>query len=75
MPEIRIEVPDDDLKVLDGYCAATGKGRTHVLVGLLRQWSEAKLHEAILVCRVAGVTPTRSESDRSATGVSPAASR
>ena len=75
MPEIRIEVPDEDLKVLDGYCAATGKGRTHVLVGLLRQWSEAKLHEAILVCRVAGVTPTRSESDRSPVGVPPGSPR
>lgn len=64
MPEIRIEVPDDEVAVLDGYCAGSGKGRTDVMRSILRDWSAAKLHESIMVCRVAGVTPTPSESDR-----------
>ena len=68
MPEIRIELPDDEVKVLDGYCSGTGKGRTDVIRSLLHDWSAAKLHESIMVCRVAGVTPTWSESDRSGIG-------
>jgi hypothetical protein len=68
MPEIRIEVPDDEVKVLDGYCSGTGKGRTDVIRSILRDWSAGKLHESIMVCRVAGVTPTVSESDRSPAG-------
>lgn len=68
MPEIRIELPDDEVRVLDGYCSGTGKGRTDVIRSLLRDWSASKLHESIMVCRVAGVTPMASESDRSAAG-------
>lgn len=71
MPEIRIEIPDDEVKVLDGYCSGSGKGRTDVLREILRNWSASELHRAIMICRVAGVTPTTSESGRSATGVAP----
>lgn len=68
MPEIRIELPDDEVKVLDGYCSGTGKGRTDVIRAIIRDWSNSKLYESIMVCRVAGVTPMASESDRSVTG-------
>jgi hypothetical protein len=68
MPELRVEIPADDLSVLDGYCSATGKGRTDVKA-LLADWSARKLHEATIVLRVAGRTALRSESDRSVTGV------
>ncbi len=69
MPELRVEIPADDLSVLDGYCSATGKGRTDVIKALLADWSARKLHEATIVLRVAGRTPPRSESDRSVAGV------
>lgn len=69
MPEVRFELPADELAVLDGYCSATGKARTDVIKVLLADWSARKLHEATIVLRVAGRTPTRSESDRSQTGV------
>lgn len=68
MAEIRIEVPDDELAILDGYCAARGNGRTDVFRKLLKEWSEAKRHEAIMICRVAGINPVASESDRSPSG-------
>ena len=68
MPEIRFEVPDDEVAVLDGFCSGTGKGRTDVMRSILRDWSASELHKSIMVCRVAGVTPTASESDRSLTG-------
>lgn len=68
MAEIRLEVPDDELAVVDGYCAANGKGRTDVIRSLLRDWSALKASEAIMICRVAGLNPTGPESDRSLSG-------
>lgn len=62
--EIRFEVSLDELAVLDGYCSATGQDRTAVMRRLLREWSERKRHEAILICRVAGCNPTTTEGGR-----------
>jgi hypothetical protein len=64
MPEIRLEVPADELAVLDGYCSARGKARTEVIRTLLKQWSDEKHREAIVICRVAGINPTQPDSDR-----------
>lgn len=69
MPEIRFEADHDDVAVLDGYCSATGRSRTDVILGLLRKWSDDKLHEATLIMRVAGRTPVGSESDSGGTPV------
>ena len=55
--EIRFELDADETSVLDGYCQATGKSRGEVMRGLLRDWSADRLHEATLICRVAGVNP------------------
>lgn len=65
--EVRFDIPLRDLAVLDAYCHATGKGRTAVMLALLQEWTEAKRYEAMMVCRVAGVNPMASESDRSPT--------
>ena len=46
--EIRVEVDPSEVSVLDGYCSATGKNRSVVIRGLLKDWSNAKLHEATL---------------------------
>ena len=62
--EIRFEVGRDELAVLDGFCQATGKDRTKVIRGLLKEWSDEKLHESILICRVTGVNPTEPEPGR-----------
>ena len=62
--ELRVEVEKDELTVLDAYVNATGKSRDGVIRLLLRQWSEAKLHESILVCRVARVNPLATETQR-----------
>lgn len=63
--EIRFEAEADDLSVIDGYCNATGKCRTEVIKSILREWSDKKLHESIVVCRVAGVNPAKSDTSRS----------
>jgi hypothetical protein len=62
--EVRFEMERDALSVLDGYCQATGKSRVDVMRSLLADWSDKKRHEAILICRVAGLNPTESESHR-----------
>lgn len=64
MPEIRWEATNEEVAVLDGYCSATGKNRTDVIRNLLKDWSKSKLHEASIICRVAGVNPTSPEEGR-----------
>lgn len=68
MAEIRVEVPNEELGVLDGYCSATSESRTDVIRKLLQEWSNRKLHEATVILRVAGRNPVGSESGRSVTG-------
>lgn len=55
--EISFEVTASEASVIDGYCNAKGIKRTVVMRQLLKDWSAEKLHESILVCRVAGVNP------------------
>lgn len=64
MTELRLEVPREDVSVLDGFCAATGRSRSDVIRSLLSSWSRDRLHEAIVICRVAGVNPAESEISR-----------
>ena len=64
--EISFELPAEEVAVLDGYCQARNLKRTAVLRKLLKDWSDEKLHEAVSICRVAGVNPTRPVSDRDA---------
>lgn len=64
MCEVRFDMPRDELDVLDGYCAATGRSRTDVIRETVREWSSRKLHEATLICRVAGVNPAAPDSRR-----------
>ncbi len=68
MAEIRVEIPNDELAVLDGYCNATGESRTDVIREVLAAWSGRKLHEATIILRVAGRNPVTPESDRSNVG-------
>lgn len=66
--ELRVELPAEEVAVLDGHCQATGLDRTAVLRRLLREWSELKLHEAIVICRVTGRNPAAPEYGRSSRG-------
>ena len=50
--------------VIDGFCSATGKCRTSFINDLLESWAKEKLHEAMIVCRVAGVDPSVPEAAR-----------
>lgn len=61
MPELRVELSKEITAVLDGYCSATGKCRTQLASEILGAWTEKKLHESTIVCRVAGVNPMVSD--------------
>ena len=63
--EVRIEIDSSEIAVVDGFCSANGRSRTDVFREMLREWSAKKLHEASVICRVAGVNPMRPESNRS----------
>lgn len=62
--EICFEVTASEAAVIDGYCNAKNIKRTVVMRRLLKEWSDEKLHESIFVCRVAGVNPAASGSNR-----------
>jgi len=62
--EIRFEIPDEDLAVLDGFCAADNSDRTTVIRSILSEWSKSKLREATLICRVAGINPLSPDGQR-----------
>ena len=64
MAEIRTDIPSDELLVLDGYCTATGKNRTDIVRMLLANWTKEKLHESIVVCRMARINPLAADTDR-----------
>lgn len=62
--EISFECTSAETAVLDGYCHAHGIKRTVVMRRILKEWSEKKHHEAIMVCRVAGNKPELAGVDR-----------
>jgi hypothetical protein len=66
--DLRIEVPSDALAVVDGYCQATGRHRNDVVAEILAKWSDARLHESMVICRMVRVNPLASDSGRMAGG-------
>ncbi len=59
MSELRCEIDDSILAVIDAYAsAAGGGGRTPIVSEILLAWAKEKHHEASLVMKVAGVDPT-----------------
>lgn len=65
---LRVELPAEEVSILDGYCQATGESRTSVIRQLLREWSNAKIHEATVILRMARVNPGGPHFDRTLTG-------
>lgn len=59
---------DHDMAVIDAFCSATGRCRTEVVREILGVWTDKKRHEAMLIMRVSGRNPVRSESDSGVTG-------
>jgi hypothetical protein len=62
--ELRVEIPTEDMAVIDGYCSGTGKSRTDVIREVLAEWSQRQLHVATVICRVAGRNPFDPEGGR-----------
>lgn len=64
MPEVRFEANTETVAVLDGYCSAKGQCRTALINSILEQWASEKLHEATVICRVAGINPMAADTNR-----------
>ncbi len=62
--EISFEVSASEAAVLDGYCQAKGIKRTVLMRKLLKEWSDEKHRESILICRVAGSNPVNTGVNR-----------
>lgn len=59
--ELRIEVPVDLVAVLDAVSCARRITRNQLVVRILSDWAEEKLHECMLLERVARGNPALSE--------------
>jgi hypothetical protein len=64
MPEVRIEIDAQELAVMDGFIQASGSNRTKIIGDLVKRWAADKLHESIIVCRMARVNPLERDTDR-----------
>ena len=62
--EIRLEMPRDEIAVLDGFVNATGDSRAEVIRGILGEWSAKQRRIAISVCRTAGINPRDADAER-----------
>ena len=62
--ELRVELPAEELAVLDGWCNGHGEDRTTALRRILREWSAKQLHVATVIVRVAGLNPATPEAGR-----------
>lgn len=67
MPEVRFDVDPDELEVITGYCTASGIDRSKVLRIILKQWSDQKEHESIVICRMKRINALDPALDRHAT--------
>ena len=59
--ELRAQLPRFIIDVLDGQCAASGECRTKLVADILGEWANQRHREAILIIRVAGNKPTKSD--------------
>lgn len=68
MPEVRIDIDAEELSILDGYVNTVGSNRTKLIGELVKKWAADKLHESIIVCRMARVNPLAVDTDRHEAG-------
>lgn len=67
MAKFTIEIPDDELVVMDGWCNATGISKTTLFTDYAREWTSKKIHESIVVCRMARINALEPQSHSNAT--------
>lgn len=53
-PDASIDIPADELTVIDGYSQAIGQKRTTLIRQILREWSAHEHRKAVFITRVAG---------------------
>lgn len=51
--EIRVDLEREYSDVIDAVAKAKGISRTQIVLKILREWSEEKVHESTLVLRLA----------------------
>ena len=70
MAELRLDVPVDDLAVLDAIVQSdSGSSRASVIRGLIREFSGREVHRATMVCRAVRINPLAQDPGRNEYGV------
>jgi hypothetical protein len=62
--DVRVEIEDFTIAVIDGFCNGTGYGRKELINEILGDWAYKKHHEATIILRVAGNKPDDSDRRR-----------
>ena len=57
MPELRLDISDELMAVIDGVAQASGKSRKEVVTEVMTPWAQQKILEAKIICRIAGINP------------------
>lgn len=69
MTELRIDVPVDDLAVLDACVQAdSSSSRASIVRKLIREFSEREIHRSTMVCRAKRINPLAQDPSRSEYG-------
>lgn len=57
-----MEAPHSLIAVLDGISLAQRLTRNQLVLRVLSDWADARVHEATVLARVTGINPTAAES-------------
>ena len=60
--ELRLDAPNELIAVLDGISMAQRLTRNQLVLRVLHDWADARVHEANVLAKVAGINPQRAES-------------
>lgn len=59
--ELRLDAPNSLVAVLDGISLAQRLTRNQLVLRVLSDWADDRVHEASVLARVAGINPPRAE--------------
>ena len=60
--ELRMDAPTDMVNVLDGVSLAQRITRNQLVLRLLSEWADARVHEHMMLSRLGVINPARAES-------------
>lgn len=60
--ELRLDAPNELVTILDGISLAQRITRNQLVLRVLHEWADARVHEASVLARLTGINPAHAES-------------